>query len=317
MTTQLYTADILGNGFEQRTLPLKNDYEGETVATLVRRLAEDKAQKAVFYVHGFNDYFFQAEMAEQFNVNGFNFYAVDLRKYGRSHLPNQKLNDIRNLKDYYEEILLSLNIIRTEGNNEIVLLGHSTGGLILTLFAKDHADSNLFDALILNSPFFDFNQSKLEKFFIPIAAFFGRLMPNVTIAGGFSEEYGKSIHKSYRGEWNYDLKWKPNVAPKINLGWLRAIHLGQKQLRKVFHIPRPILVLHSAHSVDNMKDEKQVSTRDAILNVKDIDRIARNINGKVQISTIDGGLHDLMLSGKSVRKNVYDTIFGWLKKKRL
>ncbi len=29
---------------------------------------------------------FQTEMAEQFNQHGYDFYALDLRKYGRSHL---------------------------------------------------------------------------------------------------------------------------------------------------------------------------------------------------------------------------------------
>ena len=32
---------------------------------------------------GFNDYFFQAEMGRQFADSGYNFYAVDLRRYGR------------------------------------------------------------------------------------------------------------------------------------------------------------------------------------------------------------------------------------------
>ncbi len=30
-----------------------------------------------------SDYFFQTEMADQFNQHGYDFYALDLRKYGR------------------------------------------------------------------------------------------------------------------------------------------------------------------------------------------------------------------------------------------
>lgn len=312
-----YSEDILKCGFERRTLILKDDYEGEAVATLVRRLSDEGIGKAVFYLHGFNDYFFQSEMAGKFNIYGFNFYAIDLRKYGRSHLPHQKFNDIRNLKDYYEEILMSLDIIRKEGNSEIVLMGHSTGGLILTLFAKDHPDSDLYDGLILNSPFFDFNQNRLVKLLLPIAAFAGRIAPGVTIAGGFSEEYGKSIHRSYRGEWDYRLDWKPNVAPRINLGWLRAIYKAQCELKRKFTISKPVLVLHSAQSVSDMKDEKQIRVRDIILKVADIDRIAHNIEGNVEITSVEGGLHDLILSQKEVRENVYAIISGWLKRKGL
>jgi len=313
----LYTEDILRNGFEEQTIPLNDDYEGAAIATLIRRKANEESERAVLYVHGFNDYFFQAEMAYKFNEQGYNFYALDLRKYGRSYLSNQKFNDIRDLKAYYEEIEKALATIHSEFNNEVILAGHSTGGLILTLYVKDHADSDLFSGLILNSPFYEFNQNRIVKMLLPLVSFIGGFLPNITISGGFSEKYGESIHKSFSGEWNYDLSWKPNIAPKINLGWLRAIYRGQKDLKKVFRIPKPVLVMHSGKSVDNIDDEQQVRTRDAILKVKDIRRIARNIDGNVEITPIEGGLHDLVLSSKEVREIVYTTIFTWLKKNNL
>lgn len=313
----LYTEDILRNGFEELSIPLGDDYEGSAVATLIRRKASAESHKAVLYIHGFNDYFFQTEMAYRFNEQGYNFYAVDLRKYGRSHLPHQKFNDIRNLKAYYEEIDEALTVIHTEWNTEVILLGHSTGGLILTLYAKDHYDSNLFDGLILNSPFYELNKSRFVRMLMPVVSLVGSLLPNITIAGGFTEKYGESIHKSFSGEWNYDLEWKPNIAPRVNLGWLRAIHKGQKELKKRFRISHPVLVLHSDKSVDDFSDSSQLHSRDAILNVEDIDRIARKIKGNVEITAIGGGLHDLVLSQKTVREKVYTTIFSWLEKNNL
>ncbi|MGM7310843.1 alpha/beta hydrolase, partial [Acinetobacter baumannii] len=77
-----YAPDILGAGYEQLTLNFPDDYEGKVVATLVRKKATQPTQKAVLYIHGFLDYFFQTEMAEQFNAHGYDFYALDLRKYG-------------------------------------------------------------------------------------------------------------------------------------------------------------------------------------------------------------------------------------------
>jgi len=313
----LYSEDILKDGFEQLAIPLADDYEGKAVATLVRRKPVVIAGKAVLYIHGFNDYFFQSEMACYFNENGFNFYALDLRKYGRSYLPHQKFNDIRNLRTYYEEILAAIKIINNEGNREVVLLGHSTGGLILSLFAKDYSNSDLFDGLILNSPFYEFNKSKLIKLILPLVSFTGRFFPDITIAGGFSEEYGKSIHSSYSGEWDYDLRWKPILAPQINLGWLRAIYKAQKELKKSFQVTKPVLIMHSAKSVTDMKDKQQIQTSDAILNVDDIEKIGHNLDGKVDIKTIEGGLHDLILSQKAVRENVYSIIFSWLHRNNL
>lgn len=313
----IYTEDILGNGFEQTTIPLRDDYEGAAVATLIRRCPDVKSTKSVLYIHGFNDYFFQADMAYEFNRHNFNFYALDLRKYGRSYLPHQKFNDIRNLKSYYEEILAALTIIRQKHNDEILLMGHSTGGLILTLFAKDYSAQGLFDGVILNSPFYDFNQSKLVKILLPAVSFLGRFFPSATISGGFTEEYGKSIHADEYGEWDYNLLWKPHIAPKVNLGWIRAIYRGQKELKTPFGISKPVLVLHSARTVSDMNDKEQIQSCDTILNVRDIDRIAHNIEGDREIVSVEGGLHDLVLSKKLVRQKVYSIVFGWIKKHRL
>lgn len=316
--SRFYREDILGDGFEQCRLELKDDYEGEAVAVLVRRLSDGQQQdKAILYIHGFNDYFFQTEMALWFNSKGFNFYAIDLRKYGRAYMSHQKFNDIRNLKDYYEEITVALSLIRSEGNKETVLMGHSTGGLIVTLYAKDNPQSLLYDGLVLNSPFFDFNLSKPVKLVLPVIAWLGNYFPKIKISGGFSEKYGESIHKDHGGEWEYNLSWKPNVAPKINIGWLRAIYKGQRELNNDFEIAKPVLVLHSLKSVDDLSDLSQVTSCDVILNVEDIKRIACNIKSNVQIAAIPGGLHDLVLSAKAVRTEVYNVIESWLKKKNL
>ena len=64
--------------------------EGEVVATLVHRPAvrpprsRTKVRQAVLHVHGFADYFFQTEFADWWAERGYDFYALDLRKYGRS-----------------------------------------------------------------------------------------------------------------------------------------------------------------------------------------------------------------------------------------
>lgn len=309
----IYTEDILGDSFEQRAITLNDDYEGKVISVLVRRRSEVFTDKAVLYIHGFNDYFFQKELAYQFNDRHISFYALDLRKYGRSYLPHQKFNDIRDLRSYYEEILEAINIIKEEGYTDISLMGHSTGGLILTLFAKDYSGSDLFQNIILNSPFYDFNLPFLLKQMIPIVSGLGKIWSSTKIKGGFTEEYGKSIHRNYNGEWDYNLNWKPNVAPKVNLGWIRAIYQGQKELRKPFFIQQPVLVLHSSQSLTDKNDKSQLQTRDIILDVADIDKIARNIRDNIQIKSIEGGLHDLILSKKSVRDEVYSIIFDWLK----
>lgn len=311
-----YTEDILKNGFEQLTIPLTRDYEGEASATLIRRKSQIQTDKAVLYIHGFNDYFFQKEMGTWFNQINVCFYALDLRKYGRSHLPHQKFNDVRNLKDYYEEISESLRIIRSEGYLTTTLLGHSTGGLIVSLYAKDHPKSALFDGVILNSPFFKFNLAAGLRKILPVITSIGKILPSVKISGGFTAEYGKSLHKDHYGEWDYNLNWKPHIPPKVNLGWIRAIYDAQKDLKPNFEIDKSILILHSDKSIySNNKNDMQKG--DAILNVNDINTVARTIKGDVQISVINDGVHDLILSRLDIRDIVYSVMTDWLKKHRL
>ena len=56
----------------------------EMVATLIRKTADRVARRAVLYLHGWNDYFFQTHLADHLGDLGFDFYALDLRRYGRS-----------------------------------------------------------------------------------------------------------------------------------------------------------------------------------------------------------------------------------------
>ena len=71
--------------FQYHTLSFGADYDGEVIATLIEapRPTRDTG-RAVLYVHGYIDYFVQEHMAEAFAAHGYRFYAVELRKYGRS-----------------------------------------------------------------------------------------------------------------------------------------------------------------------------------------------------------------------------------------
>src|SRR5664280_2473023 len=75
------TPDILGTGYHAMTLDLADDDEGAVQSTLVRFRANAATSRAVLYVHGFADYFFQTELAEFHAARGEDFYAIDLHKY--------------------------------------------------------------------------------------------------------------------------------------------------------------------------------------------------------------------------------------------
>ena len=308
-----YIPDLLGDGFERLTLEFPPDYEGEVIATLIRSTTHKTSEKAVLYVHGFNDYFFQREMALNFNDHGYNFYALDLRKYGRSYLKHQKFNNVRALSEYDEEIHQALQLIKLENNHQVLLMGHSAGGLITTNYAANHLHSTLFHGLIGNSPFYEFNLGYFTRtLIVPAVAFLGHYFPNIRISGIPSGSYGKSIHAESHGEWDYSLTWKPHEVPKINLGFITAIYTAQKNIRRKQVIGIPTLILHSSTTVHEKNWSEKFQEGDAVLHVDHIKKYANKLKGSITVVEIKKGLHDLILSKKPVREAVYKVLFDWI-----
>jgi alpha-beta hydrolase superfamily lysophospholipase len=305
--------DVLGPPYEQHTIDLGTDDEGPVVATLVRRRAQTPSRRAVLYVHGFVDYFFQTHLADFFTERGWDFYALDLRKYGRSLLAHQTPNFCRSLTDYYPELDESARIIReVDGHDQLLVAGHSTGGLITSLWSHSRQGQGIVDGLFLNSPFFDFNVPWLLR------------RPFMTVVGGTSKRrpyrilpmstlglYGQSLHSEHRGEWTYDLNWKPVNGFPVRTGWLEAIRRGQRKLRAGLSIDVPVLVACSTRTFRGRAWHEDVRLTDSVLNVDHIVRWAPRLGPRVTISQFDGGMHDLTLSGKDVRAEVFRELGRW------
>ena len=311
-----YQTDILGENYQQLILDFADDYDGKVIATLVRKKAAQATKKAVLYIHGFSDYFFQTEMAEQFNQHGYDFYALDLRKYGRSKLPHQKFYYLLDLREYDAEITKALEIIGQENHNQVLLAGHSTGGLITTLYAAHYPDHRLIKALWTNSPFYDFYKSVIEKKVgIPLLSEVGERLPNAKFPSGLNQWYTPSLHKDFYGEWDFNLNWKPKSLPFVHLCFVNAIHKAQKEIHRGISLNIPTLIMHSHQSKYPKKWGIDAQQRDVILDVKDMTHNAKKMKGDVQTLAVKNGLHDLVLSAPPVREKVYQDLFSWLEQK--
>lgn len=312
--TAAYAPDVLGPDFEQLPLAQPADYEGPVVCTLIRRARSAAAGtgRAVLYVHGFNDYFFQRELAAEWEAHGYRFYALDLRKYGRSLLPHQRPNNVRDLTEYFADLDAARAVIHREGAEVLVLNAHSTGGLIAALHAA--AQPGAWAALVLNSPFLELNQPRwLRAAVVPLVTRLGRLLPDLPVPNNLPLGYGESLHRAYHGEWDFDLHWKPRALFPINAGWLRAIRRGQRQVAAGLTVQAPVLVLHSARTVGRYQPfNDEYFQADGVLNAADIGRLAPRLGPRVTAESIEGGMHDLVLSRPPVRAEVYRRIFAWL-----
>ena len=165
------TADILGGPWVARRIPVTESdaAPGADHAVLVHQRgavpapgAAPRHDRAVLYLHGRNDYFFQTWLADALLEAGYEFYALDLRTCGRAGAGYWSPHDVRDLRVHDEEIGEALRIIRSEhGHGAVVLNGHSTGGLQAVIWAKDHPGG--VEAITLNSPWLDLNSSALVR----------------------------------------------------------------------------------------------------------------------------------------------------------
>lgn len=293
-------------------IALGDDYEGKAEATLVSFRSEHPTLKAVLYLHGYVDYFFQVHMARRFVDRGWNFHALDLRKYGRSMRPGQHPDYCRDMHEYYEEIDRAIDRIREQGVRRIVLIGHSTGGLLASLYMADGAKREHIDRLILNSPFFEFNTGWFNrKIAIPLAALWGRVRPYASMKNELSPFYFDSVYCGAKGEWDFNLAWKPREGIPLYFAWLGAVLRGQRRLKRGLDIRVPVLVLFSARSAYGKTWSESFRSSDTVLDVEDIRRYAPRLGGEIALRQIEGGLHDLVLSALPVRTRVLTVMTEW------
>jgi alpha-beta hydrolase superfamily lysophospholipase len=307
--------DGLGAPYESQTIDLGTDDEGPVTATLVRRRAESPTKAAVLYVHGFVDYFFQTHLAEFFTGLGIDFYALDLRKHGRSLAAHQTPNFCQDLREYYAEMDEAVRLIReVDDHDQLLVNGHSTGALIAALWAHDRRANNPVDALFLNSPFVDLNAPwLLRQVGPPVTSGVAKLRPYAKMPFALNEVYGRSIHRDHGGDWDYDLQWKPLAGFPIRAGWLRAIRAGQQRVHAGLDIAVPILVAASTESYKRARWGEAARHADSVLDVDHMARWAPALGRCVTLVRVEGGLHDLTLSGESARTQLFAEVGRWLK----
>ena len=303
--------DVLGEPYLAETMELEPDDEGEVVATLVKRASTAQTTKAVLHLHGFADYFFQTGYAEWWNERGYDFYALDLRKYGRSLLPHQTPNFVTDLATYYEEIELAHEIVRA-GHEHVVLSAHSTGGLTLPLWASDRRPR--IDGMVLNAPWLDMHGDALtRRVKLPAVHLVGARRPRKLVPREVSGFYARSLHHEHEGEWDFDLAWKPLESWPVYAGWIRAIRTGHARVKAGLDVPAPVLVLSSARSgYPTSMDDPDVFNTDIVLDVYQIRRRATLLGRHVTLAQVEGAIHDVTLSRPEIRKVVFDEIDRFL-----
>lgn len=303
--------DILGDPYTVETITLADDIEGPVEATLVHRPSAEDTTRAVLHVHGFADYFFHTEYAEWWTTQGYDFYALDLRKYGRSLRAHHTPAYAADLREYFEELDEAwTRITQRDGHRDIVLSAHSTGGLTTSLWVDSRQPA--LAGLMLNSPWLDMSGPWWFRLGTGVVRQLGSLAPRQELPRPVTTYYGRSLHRDHDGEWPYNLSWKPLLSWPVYAGWLRAIGEGQAEVQAGLSIECPILVLSSATTLRPTVMSDEVHRHDIVLDVTEMRRWAPRLGPHVTLVSIPGARHDVVLSLPHVRARAYDEIRRWL-----
>ncbi|CAF1032611.1 unnamed protein product [Rotaria sordida] len=304
--------------YETTIFTLKPDNIGPNKATLLHARTTNTnchLYKAILYLHGYIDYYFHDHICIRFLEHDYDFYALDMRKCGRSIISpehDEYKHYCNDLNEYDEEITLAIEYIINEAKNKtrrILLFGHSTGGLIAIRYACSGTKHTDIDGIILNSPYLATIESTLiESILMRILIKFLKFQD---VDGGW---YGRSLHISNRGEWNFDLNKKPIDKIRLHGSFFLAVHRVQQDLKKKrITIQCPVLLMCSNRSMRaNKQWRNEYAEVDLILNVKAMRRVASMMGSQVTIHEIENAKHDIFLSKESVREKAFDLMFQWI-----
>ena len=319
--------DVLGEAFECLELPLAPDDEGAVVATLVRLRTQagtpdqpDQRPRVVLYLHGWADYFLQAELAEYLGTQGFHFYALDLRKFGRSLRGWQTPGYITDLADYDEDLAAALAAITADiafrsgsaAAPAVHVLAHSFGGLVAALWAERHPGR--LATLLLNAPWLELQGSSLIR---TIASHLVDLLARTDPLRSFllpsMPGYWESVSSDAHGEWALDPLWRPTASFPIRAGWTKAVLAGHALVEAKLHIQEPVLVLLAGRTRIQAEWTEELMGVDAVIDVEETARRALGLGRRTAIFRYPGAIHDIFLSRSAIRHEAYQDVVHWLR----
>ena len=162
----------------------------------------------------------------------------------------------------------------------MLLAGHSTGGLVTSLYAHEGERRSQVDALWLNSAFLDWNLPEWRKMQLHLAAAAGRYYPFLNDPKAFRPDYTRALLT----EWEFDTQLKPEYGFPLYYGWLGAVSDAFEKVHRGLAIQLP-------GAVDALRRGRRGAQLEAHRA-----SWSRVLGPNVTVMAFPGGLHDLVCS---------------------
>lgn len=215
----------------------EGSFEGAGGRRLFRRSWLPPApERALVLVHGFAEHSGRYEaFGRWFAERGCAVHAHDHRGHGRSDGPR---NYVASFDDYLDDVGAHLELVRAEHPElELVLVGHSMGGLITAAFSRERSPEVL--GVVLSGPALALGQS-LSGPKLWLARAMRRIAPRMLTDAGLPAD-GLSRDPEVQRLYEEDPLVDTRMTPALALAMMDAIERTEGGGRDV---EVPILLLH-------------------------------------------------------------------------
>ena len=217
------------------------------------------------------------------------------------------------LAEYDEELDAALGIIHAElgGYARVMLMGHSTGGLVGVLWADRHPGA--VSGLVLNSPWLELIGSTLTRTLsMPVVHGLARTQPKAPLITRDPGFYARTLLSRHGGEWTYDEAWRPMPFFPVRPGWVQAVLNGHAAVARGLDLACPVLMAAAARSLVLPRWREEMRRADTVLDADLLARRAVQLGEVVTVVRIPDGVHDLTLSVRPARERFYAEVTRWL-----
>lgn len=242
-------------------------------------------KKCIIWLPGRNDYFYHYHISSK--LHNYDLYALN---YRNCHPLKCDLSDyIDDIKKLFKEIDIIYEYFNINSYDEVILYGHSTGGLICTLYQFE--SKNKISKIILNAPWFHYKFNTFDHYIFHYLYYY--IIPCIPefdlIERSFNDnKYMTSLTEKFK----IDKLFKKNYITPVISTWFRNIIKYQNNIyHKKIWLKYPTLALISDHNAEFKGAKKGDEILDINEHIKQLEKLGNN-----KLVLIKDATHDVLCS---------------------
>jgi len=248
------------------------------------------------------------ELIYDLNQNGYSVYIYDHRGQGNSDrlLEDTQIGHIVKFENYVLDMhQFVTNIVKK--NKKLILLGHSMGGAIASLYAEKYPYD--FDALVLSSPMHqpDIIAPSISSFVCNLIEIRDSNVDRYIVGGNSYDDHDRVFEKNIltHSKIRYEIsKIAFEIEPKAKIGapslrWVQEACLGSaKSVQNANKIRIPTLLIHAQN--------------DKVVNAKPQKEFCENAGVYCRGIQIDDAYHELLVEEDQMREKTLTAILDFI-----